>query len=571
MPFLADTQKVIIYQIFTRLFGNKKTEHVKYGTIEENGVGKFEDINSKALQSIRSMGITHIWYTGVIEHAVVADYSKYGIDIDNPKVVKGRAGSPYAIKDYYDVNPDLAIRVPDRMEEFCRLVERTHHHDLKVIIDFVPNHVARAYRSDAKPDFTEDFGGHDKTDVPFHRDNNFYYLTSRAFAPPEDYDPIPGYSFITKEDTYTEIPAKATGNNVFKSNPSSEDWFETVKLNYGINYRNKGKTHFYPIPSTWHKMLDILWYWAELGVDGFRCDVPELVPAEFWRWVIPRVRDRYPKTIFIAEAFDPDQSERHIFSSGFDFIYDKIPFYDVVRGIIEKGKGTNKLSKLMSGYHERNIDDNLLRFLENHDEQRVASGFFAGDPWNAWPGMVLCAASSRGAAMIYFGQEVGEKGEEEEGYSKLDGRTTMFDYWGAPQHQKWMNNGLFDGGGLSEDQKSLRQFYANLFNLCNDRPEIVHGKFYDLHLFNQQKKAGYKNNSVYCFARMFRDKLLIIALNFSNTQQFDINLILPDHLMEIRNKELRDLLNNKSEAFQIKGDVVKLALPASAARIMEVI
>src|ERR1700712_5334449 len=101
----SPTEKLIIYQLLPRLYGNTKQVNKFYGSIEENGVGKFNDINEKALQEIKKMGFTHVWFTGVIEHATMTDYSAYVIKPDDPDIVKGRAGSPYAIKDYYDVDP----------------------------------------------------------------------------------------------------------------------------------------------------------------------------------------------------------------------------------------------------------------------------------------------------------------------------------------------------------------------------------------------------------------------------------------------------------------------------------
>ena len=140
----------------TRLFGNQTTTNKAYGTLEENGVGKFNDINETALKGIKELGTTHVWFTGVLEHATLSDNTKLGIPLDDADVVKGRAGSPYAIKDYYDVNPDLAVDIKNRVQEFEQLINRTHAQGMKVIIDFVPNHVARFYKSEAKPEGVKD-------------------------------------------------------------------------------------------------------------------------------------------------------------------------------------------------------------------------------------------------------------------------------------------------------------------------------------------------------------------------------------------------------------------------------
>jgi glycosidase len=485
----------------TRLFGNKKSNNIKYGTREENGVGKFNDITTKALREIKALGITHVWYTGVIEHAIVSDYSDFGIAIDDADVVKGRAGSPYAIKDYYDVNPDLAASVPDRLNEFRQLIGRTHEAGMKVIIDFVPNHVARTYVSDASPGGTSDFGEKDDTSVTFAVDNNFYYIPGEKFTVPSDYEPIPGDAFTTKDGNFDENPAKATGNDKFSSSPSKNDWFETVKLNYGVDMQNGRAKYFDPIPDTWMKMRDILSYWAQLDVDGFRCDMAEMVPVEFWGWVIPQIEAKHPDIVFIAEIYNPQEYENYIQKGKFSFLYDKVELYDTLRNIIVGTGSTNNIASIIQDFERKQIDRNILRFMENHDEQRLASHFFAGDWWAGWPAVALSSTISNGPMMIYFGQEVGEPGLGEEGFQGDDGRTTIFDYWGVPEHQKWMNEGVFDGGKLSDDQKKLRSGYARLLNLCNTNAAIREGKYYDLHGFNRKSVQGYQSDKVYTFIK----------------------------------------------------------------------
>ncbi|WP_372649767.1 alpha-amylase family glycosyl hydrolase, partial [Draconibacterium sp.] len=207
--------KYVVYQVFTRLFGNTNTTNKPWGTIEENGVGKFNDFTDRALEEIKSMGVTHIWYTGVPHHDVITDYTEYGISNDDPDVVKGRAGSPYAVKDYYNVNPDLAIDPANRLAEFEALIERTHKHGMKVIIDIVPNHVARNYQSISKPEEVSDFGENDDTSVEYKRDNNFYYIPGEAFQVPEflnGYQPLGGDDHPLSDGKFDENPAKWTGN-----------------------------------------------------------------------------------------------------------------------------------------------------------------------------------------------------------------------------------------------------------------------------------------------------------------------------------------------------------------------
>ncbi|ALJ01607.1 alpha-amylase family glycosyl hydrolase [Rufibacter tibetensis] len=504
--------KFVIYQMMTRLFGNKKATNKTYGTVQENGVGKFNDITDKALQEIKNLGATHVWYTGVLEHALMTDYTKFGIPLDDADVIKGRAGSPYAIKDYYDVNPDLAVDVRKRMAEFEALVQRTHKNNLKVLIDFVPNHVARYYGSDAKPKGVEDFGSQDDKSVSFKLSNNFYYIPGQTLQVPKTYNPLSGTFKGPQEDgKFNETPAKASGNDVFSSTPSVDDWFETVKLNYGVDYQNNRTAHFSPTPDTWNKMRDILLFWAGKGVDGFRCDMAEMVPVEFWAWVIPQVKAQYPTITFIAEIYNPKAYQTYIKTGGFDFLYDKVGLYDGLRRLMEN-KGQGNTAEITKVWREesRGISNHMLRFLENHDEQRVASTEFAGTPWAAVPAMTVSATLGSGPVMIYFGQEVGEPGKGHEGFQGEDGRTTIFDYWGVPAHQAWMNGGKFDGGKLTEDQQRLRAFYTKLLNLSTSREAILKGKFYALTAEEGTAPAG-----VYAYLRHTAKEQVLVLVNFN--------------------------------------------------------
>lgn len=525
---VADNQKIVIYQIFTRLFGNTKNTNALYGTLEENGVGKFNDISETALQAIKALGSTHVWYTGVVEHAVLTDYRQYGIPLDDADVVKGRAGSPYAIKDYYDVNPDLAEDVPNRMQEFEALVARTHAQDLKVIIDFVPNHVARHYHSDAKPEGVVDFGVDDNTSHDFDPHNNFYYISDEHFQVPEDYVSLGEHAFPTKDGKFEEFPAKATGNDNFSAQPTINDWFETVKLNYGVDYLHDRQHHFDPIPDTWQKMYAILMFWAGKNVDGFRCDMAEMVPVEFWHWVIPKVKETYPNLIFIAEIYNPEQYRNYLDTGRFDFLYDKVQTYDTLRAVIE-GHGT-LISISHTWQYLRGKNQHMLRFLENHDEQRIASRFFAGAPQKAKPGMVLTALMHTGPLMVYFGQEMGEPALGACGFSGDDGRTTIFDYWGVPEFQKWSNGGKFDGAALSQDQQALRKYYQQLMHLSH-REAISQGMLYDLYPHNRHFTDDF-HELVYAFLRFTEHERLLVVANFDAGNSHKFNLKIPKTAVE---------------------------------------
>ncbi len=565
------SKKMIIYQLMTRLFGNTQTANKPYGTLEENGVGKFNDINERALAGIKELGATHVWYTGVLEHASLTDYTAHGIPLDDANVVKGRAGSPYAIKDYYDVNPDLAVDVKNRMTEFEQLIARTHQQKLKVIIDFVPNHVARAYRSDAKPANMKDLGEGDDTSVAFKPSNNFYYLPGQSFEPPKEYTPLGNNPHPTKDRQYIEMPAKATGNDQFTATPGINEWFETVKLNYGVDIQNGRKTYFDPIPNTWEKMRDILVFWARKKVDGFRCDMAEMVPHEFWGWVIPQVKAVNPDIIFIAEIYNPGQYRNYIDNGRFDYLYDKVQLYDTLRLLINGQSATQHIAGIQQGLS--GINHRMLHFLENHDEQRIASPFFAGDPWKAVPAMVISACIDQAPVMIYFGQEVGEPGAGAEGFSGEDGRTTIFDYWGVPQHQKWVNGGAFDGGQLSENQKALRQFYVDVFTFARNNPAIHSGEYSDITSFNQAQ--GNINHLMHAFVRYFDDERILIVSSF-NGSALPATIALPPELAQQMGLQAgvkyvgRDLLRSGVDIGLDENYSFSLELPSYASFIFKI-
>ncbi|WP_295772753.1 alpha-amylase family glycosyl hydrolase [uncultured Mucilaginibacter sp.] len=564
--------KHIIYQLLPRLFGDANTNNKFYGSIEENGCGKFNDIDYNALAPIKAMGFTYVWYTGVLEHATMTDYSAYGIKPDDPDVVKGRAGSPYAIKDYYDVAPDLAVDVSKRMDEFEALINRTHAANLRVLIDFVPNHVARTYQSDVKPDDVRDFGVDDDTSQAFNPANDFYYIPGQAFTVPEGYDPGgPEFQSPLKDGRFDENPAKGTGDDVFTASPSINNWFETIKLNYGVDFNGGYHMHFEPVPPLWHKMLHILSYWAGKGIDGFRCDMVEYVPMEFWAWLIPQLKAKYPDLIFIGEAYQTHQYGNYLFNGQFDYLYDKVGLYDAIKRLVrnEYGASTWQINAVWNN-DCRGFDERMLRFMENHDEQRIASPYFAGDALLAIPGMIITATLNCGPVMVYFGQEVGEPAAGASGFSGDDGRTTIFDYWGVPEHQKWLNNGKYDGGLLSEGQKQLRTFYSRLLNLCTHHEAISHGKFYELMMANEHNEGF--SDKVYFYLRYTCDERILVAVNFNRHEQ-SVRINLPfDLLGEIGCMgpvTFTDLLTDQKIHTVEIGEGVRLNLSAAGGMILQ--
>ena len=499
-----------IYQVFTRLFGADKEACIPSGSKKQNGCGTMQDFTAKALEQIRGLGCTHIWYTGIIEHASKTDYSAYGIPADNPDVVKGEAGSPYAIRDYYDVDPDLAKDPTKRIREFELLVERTHKAGLKVIIDFVPNHVARQYHSDAKPAGVRDLGENDDIACSFSPNNNFYYLPAEQLH----------LDNILAGGTYCEFPAKATGNDNFSSWPGKNDWYETVKLNYGIDYLGGRSQHFSPAPDTWYKMLHILLYWAGKGIDGFRCDMAEMVPVEFWEWALPQVKTAYSNIIFIAEVYNPPFYRDYIHRGHFDYLYDKVGLYDTLLSVC-RGQSTQSITACWQAVDD--IRGHMLNFLENHDEQRLASDFLLGNAEAALPALMVSSLMPS-PFMLYFGQELGERGMDEEGFSGLDGRTTIFDYWSVSTIRRWRNKGHFGDGQLTPEEIELRNKYQRILKL-REQELFAEGGFYDLMYANPHLHRQY------AFVRHSGKKFAIIIANFSNSEE-TISLYLPQHFFE---------------------------------------
>lgn len=547
-------KKKVVYQVFTRLFGNKNTTNKPWGTIEENGVGKFNDFTDKALTEIKNLGVTHIWYTGVPHHALVRDYTKYGISNDDPEVVKGRAGSPYAVKDYYNVNPDLAVDPAKRLEEFEALVARSHKNGLKVIIDIVPNHIARKYVSVSKPAGVRDFGADDNTSVEYDRNNNFYYIPGQHFQVPtsDTYKPLNGEQNPLIDGKFDEYPAKWTGNGSRMAKPDINDWYETVKVNYGIRpdgskdfpqlpagYENKSVQEHYDfwktqdVPSSWKKFRDIALYWTAKGIDGFRYDMAEMVPYEFWSYMNSAIKVKNPDAFLLAEVYNPNEYRNYIHKGKMDYLYDKVETYDHLKAVIQGKTTPDGLSDIQR--RTVDIEHHMLHFLDNHDEQRVASPEFARNGERGKPMMVVSATIGSSPAMVYFGQEVGEAGNENAGFG-THSRTSIFDYVGVPSHQRWMNNGKFDGGQLTDGEKKLRDFYKRLLNFTI-KSDALMGKFQELQTVNRHETNDY-DPYLYSYVRWSANEKLIVVVNFSGEKDLYFDLKIPADI--ITTWELKD-------------------------------
>ncbi len=544
--------KIIVYQIFTRLYGNRNISRKENGSIEENGCGKLNDLTPTVLKKIRNMGVSHVWYTGVIRHATQTDYSDHGIPVNHPAVVKGKAGSPYAITDYYDIDPDLATDVDLRMLEFEQLVERTHQAGMKVIIDFVPNHVARQYHSICKPEGVRDLGEDDNPQHGFDPQNNFYYCPGQSFSPYFDL-------YHGAEQPYHEEPAKATGNDCFHHAPGVNDWYETVKLNYGVDYYAGRIGHFQPIPDTWDKMTDILLFWAGKGIDGFRCDMAEMVPTAFWHWSIDKVKYRYPEMIFVGEVYDPSQYRSYL-GAGFDYLYDKVGMYDTLRGVMGGGLSTHAITSAWQQTDD--IRDHMLYFLENHDEQRIASDFFAGDARKGVPALVVSALLQQNPLMVYAGQEYGERGMDQEGFSGRDGRTTIFDYWSIDTLVRAAQR------KLTTEEKVLKAQYDKVLNIARSEKSIVEGASFDLMYVNGQYQRQY------AFLRKADSEVLLVVVNFDDLPVV-MDVMIPAHAFDFLNiKEKKvvatDLLTGERIRLQLQRDMpVAVALKPLGAVVMK--
>jgi len=575
-------KKKVVYQVFTRLFGNTNTTNKPWGTLEENGVGKFNDFTDKALSEIKDLGVTHIWYTGVPHHNVIRDYTKYGISNDDPDVVKGRAGSPYAVKDYYNVNPDLAENVENRLQEFEALIERSHKANLKVIIDIVPNHVARNYQSLTNPKGTKDFGKEDDKSVVYNTNNNFYYVPNTKFEVPDflnGYEPLGGEKHVFSDKNFDENPAKWTGNGARSPKPSFYDWYETVKVNYGVSPEGKKdfdqlpagfeaedfKKHFdfwkeKTVPNSWTKFRDIALYWLDKGVDGFRYDMAEMVPVEFWSYMNSAIKMKKSDAFLLAEVYNPSLYREYIKKGKMDYLYDKVQLYDTIKNVMQ-GKGlTDNIPPIQEDL--KDIEHHMLHFLENHDEQRIASPEFVGNPYKAKPAMVVSATISSAPTMIYFGQEFGEDGSENAGFGTAS-RTSIFDYVGVPSVQRWVNEKKFDGGQSTKEELALRDFYKRLLNFTISSDALM-GEYQDIHQYNRDKTFNY-NSKILSFIRWSENEKLIIVSNFDANEPHEFELKIPTEIIKIWDLEngkfrLKDKLYNQASFDLQVNDSGKIAL-----------
>ena len=582
--------RTVIYQLFVRHFSNFRRGGIPNGTRAQNGCGTFAGVNDAALEQLAQMGITHLWLTGVLRHATQTAHP--GFPAHPACVVKGIAGSPYAVVDYFDVDPDLAEKPQQRMEEFRALLERVRRFGMVPVLDFVPNHVSRCYASPGHSELEP--GMWDRKDVFFARDNAFYYLD-----PPPDGDRrvvLPQGEFEAERGC-----GRVTGNNAATWRPSVFDWYETVKLNYGCDYRHgAAEAESLPgvlsdidaVPRTWRILDHVLAWWQELGAGGFRCDMAHMIPLPFWRWEIARARLRDEAVFFMAEAYDdpmklmPGNPLQDLLNAGFNGVYDA-PAYRALRDLYEGGAWANDLD----AFHrpENPLFTGGVRFVENHDEPRLASPLFWGGCGASVARAVMVAqyTTSCGPALFYNGQETLERAEGPGGFGGDNGRTSIFDYTSLPRLQRWTCDGKYDGSELNAGEKEYRAYCADLLRLLQ-HPALAAGTFYGLNWSNHatpnygsdgaETTSGHR---LYAFLRHNAQarRTLLIVCNFSPVQAADTTVHIPRNACEWARKTapnflFTDLLNPASPPIpatpeQLDAVGLPVRVPAGDALVLE--
>ena len=532
----------VIYQLFVRHFSNFSQGQKPWGSKEENGCGTFEGITDTALAAIAQMGVTHLWLTGVLRHATQTPYA--GLPAHPACVVKGIAGSPYAVVDYFDVDPDLAVVPEARLDEFRALLTRCRRHGMIPMLDFVPNHVSRCYESTIAPQ--HQFGARDRRDVFFDRHNSYYYLAQGAG---DGRMLLPDGEFAAERGC-----GRVTGNNAALWAPSAYDWYETVKLNYGCDYRHgAAEAEALPgmmapdvaVPHTWLLMDEVLAWWQDMGVGGFRCDMAHMVPPAFWRWAIARARLRDGGVFFMAEAYNDHMKltagdvHTTLLEAGFGGVYDA-EAYQALRALFESNAWANDLDACHRPDGPRFTGG--VRYVENHDEPRMASPLFWGGvgEYVARAAMVAQYASTAAPVLFYNGQETAERAEGPGGFGGNNGRSSIFDYTHLPRLQRWTHGGRYDGALLSDDERSLRDFCGRLLRLLQ-HPALAKGEFYGLNWANMQtpdfgREPGESTSGHRAYAFLRHDAAaratLLVVCNFSPTQAASLHVHIPSHARE---------------------------------------
>jgi glycosidase len=253
----------------------------------------------------------------------------------------------------------------------------------------------------------------------------------------------------------------------------------------------------------------------------------EMVPVEFWSYMNSAIKMKYPDTFLLAEVYNPTVYRDYLQLGKMDYLYDKVAFYDTIKHIVQGHGSTDNIPQIQNDLSD--IEHNMIHFLENHDEQRIASPDFAGSAIKGKPAMVVSTTISSAPTLIYFGQEVGEPGAENAGYGRPS-RTSIYDYIGVPNHQRWMNEKKFDGAQLSEDEKELRDFYKRLLNFTINSTALM-GNYEEIHSYNRANTENY-NHRIFSFVRWSDLEKLIIVSNFDAKQTYEFELKLPKNIIQ---------------------------------------
>lgn len=374
---LSEVGDLSMYSVYTRNFSQE---------------GTFDALR-KRLPEIKSLGIDMIWLLPI--HPI------------GEKKRKGEHGSPYAIKDYYEVSPHIGTK-----EDFRNLVEAAHEHDMKIILDLVLNHTSPdSVLAEKHPDW-----------------------------------------FIQDEE----------GN----PRAENEDWWDVVDL----DWENK---------KVWEYCAEMMEYWVkDLDIDGYRCDVADLMPDDFWKMSIARLEKIKPDVLMLAESTSPRQ---HL--NGFDITYNE-SLYDTAVSVCNGGLPATALQHacLAAKYGYPENAPRLL-FVENHDKPRAMTAF--GGPERVKLASVL-TATLPGIPLLYTGTEVGADPDRDKTFfvkSPVD---------------------------FSKDKHGMRAFYTMLLALKETRPELKYG---DLILLDAEPK-----DKVFAFERRKDNHRSLIIMNFSEEE-----------------------------------------------------
>ena len=287
-----------------------------------------------------------------------------------------------------------------------------------------------------------------------------------------------------------------------------------------------------------------------MGIDGFRCDMVEMVPPEFWTYAVRMLKEQYSELVFIGEVYNPAQYRNYL-QAGFDYLYDKVVMYDTLRSILCSESSATSITHRWQSLDD--INHQMLYFLENHDEQRIASDFFCGDAFKAIPALLVSALMQSNPLLIYAGQELGERGMDCEGFSGRDGRTTIFDYWMLDT----LRRGNFAPDALTAPELQLRSLYRAILHIAQGEKAITQGQFFDLMYANPQS-IFFNSHRHFAFLRKHEDEVLLVVANFSaEASSLEINI--PAHAFSFlqipeRNVAAVDLLTGETTVFVLTRD-----------------